>query len=101
MADVEDIDAAIVNGPGLRWATVGPHMAYHLGGGPGGIEHYLKHLGPSQERRWATLGNPALTDHVCKAIVEGVGREAQGRSIAELEAERDRNIQDILNTRKG
>ena len=29
-------------------------------GGTGGIGHYLSHLGPSQERRWQDLGNPAL-----------------------------------------
>ncbi|TIU71853.1 MAG: 3-hydroxyacyl-CoA dehydrogenase, partial [Mesorhizobium sp.] len=53
IADVSAVDAALVHGPGLRWSVIGSHMAYHLGGGPGGIEHYLKHLGPSQERRWA------------------------------------------------
>ncbi|HEU00580.1 MAG TPA: 3-hydroxyacyl-CoA dehydrogenase, partial [Aurantimonas coralicida] len=37
IATVADIDAAVVNGPGLRWATMGPHMTYHVGGGAGGI----------------------------------------------------------------
>ncbi len=100
IADVEEIDAALVHGPGLRWSTVGAHMAYHLGGGSGGIEHYLKHLGPSQERRWSTLGNPKLTPEVCEMIVEGVAREAGGRSISELEAERDRNLVAVLRARQ-
>ena len=100
IADVESIDAALVHGPGLRWSTVGAHMAYHLGGGPGGIEHYLKHLGPSQERRWSTLGHPALTPSVCGKIIDGISREAGGRTIAELAAERDRNLVAVLKARK-
>jgi 3-hydroxyacyl-CoA dehydrogenase len=90
IADVEDVDAALVNGPGLRWSVVGAHMAYHLGGGEGGIAGYLRHLGPSQERRWATLGQPQLTPDICREIIAGVERESAGRSIAQLERERDR-----------
>ncbi|HVI87720.1 MAG TPA: 3-hydroxyacyl-CoA dehydrogenase NAD-binding domain-containing protein [Dongiaceae bacterium] len=89
IADVADVDRALVNGPGLRWSVIGAHMAYHLGGGPGGIAHYLQHLGPSQERRWADLGTPKLTPEVCKLLTDGIAAEAAGRSIAELEQDRD------------
>lgn len=96
VASVEDIDAAVVHGPGLRWATIGPHLTYHVGGGPGGIGAYLDHLGESQERRWADLGTPRLTAEVKRRITEGVLREADGRSVADLEAERDRRIATAL-----
>jgi 3-hydroxyacyl-CoA dehydrogenase len=99
VANVADIDAALCNGPGLRWAVMGPHMTYHLGGGPGGIEHYLAHLGPSQVRRWASLGNPTLSSEVQKRIVEGVAEEAGDRSIQELEERRDRALLEILKSR--
>jgi carnitine 3-dehydrogenase len=99
VASVADIDAALCNGPGLRWAAMGPHMTYHLGGGPGGIEHYLSHLGPSQVRRWASLGNPTLSPEVQKQIVEGVAEEAGDRSIQELEERRDRALLEILKSR--
>jgi carnitine 3-dehydrogenase len=99
VASVADIDAALCNGPGLRWAVMGPHMTYHLGGGPGGIEHYLSHLGPSQVRRWASLGNPTLSPEVQKQIVEGVADEAGDRSIQELEERRDRGLLEILKSR--
>ena len=36
VVSVEDVDAAISQGPGLRWAIMGPIMTYHLGGGAGG-----------------------------------------------------------------
>ena len=99
IADVAAVDAALVHGPGLRWSVVGAHMAYHLGGGAGGIEHYLKHLGPSQERRWSSLGNPKLTPDLCRRIIDGVTEEAAGRSIPELEAARDANLIRILANR--
>lgn len=100
IADVAEVDAALVHGPGLRWSVIGAHMAYHLGGGPGGIAHYLDHLGPSQERRWATLGTPSLTPEVCRMLVDGIAREAAGRSVATLEAERDRGLMLALAARR-
>lgn len=100
VASVADIDAAITHGPGLRWAAVGPHLAYHLGGGEGGIRHYLEHLGPSQVRRWASLGSPSLDDGTKAAIIEGVLAEAGGRSIADLEVARDRLLQTLLRARQ-
>jgi len=79
-------------GPGLRWATMGPHLTYHLGGGEGGIRHYLAHLGPSQQKRWEALGTPVLTESLKEQIAEGVIKEAGGRSIGDLIEERDRLI---------
>lgn len=99
IADVEAVDAAMVNGPGLRLATMGPHMIYHLAGGPGGMAHYISHLGPSQQNRWNSLGTPTLDDAVQGIIVEGVEAEAAGRDIAALEAERDSALTAILKAR--
>ena len=96
IASVADIDAAVASGPGLRWAIFGPHLLYHLGGGPGGIAHYLQHLGPSQERRWAELGDPKLTAELQEKIVAGVLAEAAGRDLPALEAERDRALLALL-----
>ncbi|MCU1359251.1 MAG: 3-hydroxyacyl-CoA dehydrogenase, partial [Ilumatobacteraceae bacterium] len=45
-ASVADIDTAISQGPGLRWALLGPFATQHLSGGPAGIAHVLEHLGP-------------------------------------------------------
>ena len=99
VASVADIDAALCNGPGLRWAAMGPHMTYHLGGGEGGIRHYLDHLGPSQVRRWASLGTPELTEAVKDRIVAGVAAEAAGRPLAVLAERRDRALIEILKAR--
>ncbi len=99
IADVEAVDAALVNGPGLRWSVMGAHMTYHLGGGAGGIEHYLEHLGPSQQRRWASLGTPQLTPQICDTLIEGVKTACHGRGIPELEEERDAGLMAALKTK--
>jgi carnitine 3-dehydrogenase len=68
---------------------MGPFMTYHLGGGLGGLRHYLEHLGPSQVRRWQDLGTPTIDEALMRQAVDGVMREAAGRSIEALERERD------------
>ena len=100
VASVAEIDAALCNGPGLRWALMGPHMTYHLGGGEGGIAGYLAHLGPSQVRRWQSLGTPSLDENVQHKIIEGVAEEAAGRTIAQLEERRDEGLLSLLRARK-
>ena len=99
VASVADIDAVLCQGPGPRWAVMGAHMAYHLGGGEGGIAQYLAHLGPSQERRWASLGSPSLTEDVKARIAAGVAAEAGGLGLAELAERRDRGLIDVLRAR--
>ncbi len=100
VADVEDVDAAMIEGPGLRWSAIGPHMAYHLGGGSGGLRGYLEHLGESQVRRWSELGSPALTHEVREALIKGVEREASGRTIGSLAKQRDDLIISTLLARR-
>lgn len=99
VAGVAEVDAALCHGPGLRWALMGPHMAYHLGGGEGGIAHYLAHLGPSQARRWASLGAPDFTPEVQARIVAGIAEEARGLGVAELAERRDRGLMAVLAAR--
>ena len=98
IADVEDVDAVISNGPGLRLALLGPHMNYHLGGGEGGYRHYLEHLGPSQEARWETLGQTPLTPELKEKLIKGI--EKQNIPMAELKAKRDESLIEILKTKK-
>jgi 3-hydroxyacyl-CoA dehydrogenase len=100
-ASVADVDAGIAYGPGLRWAIMGPHLTFHLAGGEGGMTHFMPHLGvPMARDWWPLLGNPELTPAIQKQIVEGIEDEADGRTIAELAAERDRCLIAILETLK-
>jgi 3-hydroxyacyl-CoA dehydrogenase len=96
LADVEDIDRAVRYGPGLRWAFMGPFQTYHLAGGAGGIRHYFAHLGRSQAQRWSSLGTPILTKELENSVIEGVERMLGNKSVAQLEVDRDRSLQAIL-----
>ncbi|MFC4002261.1 3-hydroxyacyl-CoA dehydrogenase NAD-binding domain-containing protein [Prauserella oleivorans] len=91
-ATVEQIDTAITEGPGLRWPVHGPCLTFHLAGGEGGMAHMLDHFGPSLKAPWTRLDAPELTRELRDGMVSGCESEADGRSIAELVAERDRAI---------
>ena len=96
VASVADVDAAISEGPGLRWALMGPHLTFHLAGGTGGMPHFLAQLGPPLESWWDDLGAPRLTPEVGRALIEGVVAEADGRGIDELATARDKFLVDLL-----
>ncbi|HXZ00368.1 MAG TPA: 3-hydroxyacyl-CoA dehydrogenase NAD-binding domain-containing protein [Stellaceae bacterium] len=100
VASVADVDAAITYGPGLRWPVYGPHLTFHLAGGTGGMEHFMKHLLVPMQSWWDDLGSPEMTPAVQRKIIDGVAEEASGRSIAELAARRDRTLIAILNALK-
>ncbi|MEU6270680.1 3-hydroxyacyl-CoA dehydrogenase NAD-binding domain-containing protein [Saccharopolyspora shandongensis] len=86
------IDASITEGPGLRWPLLGPCLTFHLAGGEGGMAHMLDHFGPSLKSPWTRLEAPELTDELRDAMVQGCEEAADGRSIAELVADRDRAV---------
>ncbi|MEM6648764.1 MAG: 3-hydroxyacyl-CoA dehydrogenase NAD-binding domain-containing protein [Pseudomonadota bacterium] len=96
IADAGDVDKALKAGPGVRWAAIGVFLGYHLGGGEGGIQHYLSHLGASQEARWAALGSPQLSDDVKQKIIDQVLYAIADNSIADLEKDRDHKLIHLL-----
>ena len=95
-ATVEEIDASMVYGPGLRWALMGPCLTFHLAGGAGGMGHMLDHFGPALLEPWTRLIAPPLTPELRDRMVAGCEREAAGRSIADLERQRDEFLIDLL-----
>jgi 3-hydroxyacyl-CoA dehydrogenase len=84
-----DVDTALCWGPGLRWGVMGNMMLNHLGGGPGGIEHFFQQFAGPMTAWWKTLGSPVLIPEVQKTLTDSVHAEVGSRSIAELEAQRD------------
>jgi 3-hydroxyacyl-CoA dehydrogenase len=84
-----DVDTALSWGPGLRWGVMGNMMLNHLGGGPGGIEHFFEQFAGPMTASWKALGSPVLTPDVQKKLIDSVHIEVGSRTIEELEAERD------------
>jgi carnitine 3-dehydrogenase len=95
-ATVEQIDLSITDGPGLRWPVQGPMLTFHLAGGQGGMAHMLDHFGPSLQSPWTRLVAAELTPGLRDAVVDGCEREAAGRSIDDLVAERDAGVIAVL-----
>jgi len=95
-ATVEQIDLSITDGPGLRWAVQGPMLTFHLAGGQGGMAHMLDHFGPSLQSPWTRLVAAELTPELRNAVVDGCDREADGRTIDQLVAERDAGVIAVL-----
>jgi len=78
---------------------MGNMMLNHLGGGPGGIEHFFHQFAGPMTAWWKTLGSPVLTPEVQKMLIDSVHVEVGSRSIAELEAERDEILLGLLELR--
>jgi carnitine 3-dehydrogenase len=94
-----DVDTALSWGPGLRWGIMGNMLLNHLGGGPGGIEHFFHQFSGPMTAWWKTLGSPVLTPDVQKKLVDSVHAEVGSRTIAELEAERDEVLLGLIELR--
>ena len=95
-ASVADVDRAVTEGLGARWAVCGPHTIFHLSGGAEGMAGFLERLGPAVETWWADLGAPVLDDTTRKALVDGMTEAAQGRSPADMAQERDRRVIPVI-----
>jgi 3-hydroxyacyl-CoA dehydrogenase len=89
---VEETDAAVCYGPGLRWGVMGQSLQWHMGGGAGGINHFMEHLMDPLTGMMKALGNPQITPQLKQTIVDGVVREAANRSVDELAQEENKLI---------
>jgi 3-hydroxyacyl-CoA dehydrogenase len=98
--DVADGDTAVCWGPGLRWGVMGPNLLFHLGGGQGGMQHFLEQFTGPLAAWWKDLGKiTEFSTEVKQRLLEGVLKEAGNRSIEELERERDSMLLELLATR--
>src|SRR5262249_51371221 len=93
---VEDADAAVCYGPGPRWGVMGQSLQWHLGGGQGGIKHFIEHLLPPLMQMFKSLGVPDVNAELQRTLAEGVLREAAGRSVDQLAREENETIVELL-----
>jgi 3-hydroxyacyl-CoA dehydrogenase len=93
---VEDADIAVCYGPGLRWGVMGPSLQWHVGGGPGGIHHYMEHLMGPLTGLMKALGIPDVSDDLKQSVVDGVLREAGSLSVEQLAQEENEVLVGLL-----
>jgi 3-hydroxyacyl-CoA dehydrogenase len=100
VVDVADADTAVCWGPGLRWGVMGPSMLFHLGGGQGGIQHFMEHLSGPVATWWKDLGVFTEWPEGSKdTIAAGVTKAANGRSVDELAQMRDEVLLELVKLR--
>ncbi|UCD77589.1 MAG: hypothetical protein JSW26_19525 [Desulfobacterales bacterium] len=97
IASVEDVDKAVCAGPGLRWAIMGPHLIYHLGGGEGGMDHFIDHFGPAVKIWWESMATwTTLPPETKQVLIAGLKKEMGDRSLAEINRLRDEKLCGLL-----
>ena len=97
VATTEQIDDLMTHGFGLRWAQKGLFETYRTAGGEAGMKHFLEQFGPCLQWPWTKLTDvPDLDDELIDRIVEQSDAQAAGRSVSELEEERDANLVAML-----
>jgi 3-hydroxyacyl-CoA dehydrogenase len=96
---VADADVAVCYGPGIRWGVMGPSLQWHVGGGQGGIKHFMEHLMDPLEAMMKTLGTPEITPQLKQTVVDAVLKEAGGRSVEELAREENSVLTGLLKLR--
>jgi carnitine 3-dehydrogenase len=96
LATAEDVDTAMMYGPGPRWALLGPHMTFHLAGGDEGYGHFIDHLGPAFERMWNDLGSASFDEKLVEQLLEGVRPRVAGKTYDELVDSRNASLLQML-----
>ena len=96
---VEDADAAVSYGPGPRWGVMGPSLQWHLGGGPGGIRHFMEHLMDPLAGLMKALGSPDVTPELKKTVADGVMQMAGSRSVEQLAEEENEVLTGLFSDR--
>ena len=100
VANTQELDDAIIYGPGLRWAIMGTCLTYHLAGGNSGMRHMLEQFGPALKLPWTKLKAPELSDELIEKMVTGTALQAGTKSIEELEKLRDNCLIEIIQALK-
>ncbi|GAA5075256.1 3-hydroxyacyl-CoA dehydrogenase NAD-binding domain-containing protein [Streptomyces similanensis] len=96
VVSLEELDRVVTHSIGLRWATVGPFLAFHLGGGHGGLRKWLGTLGSGLERGWEELGRPAMDEATVTSLIEQAEAAYGTRSYEEWVRVRDARQTAIL-----
>ena len=94
-ASTQDLDDAIIYGPGLRWSLMGTFLTFHLAGGESGMKHMLEQFGPALKLPWTKLKAPKLTDNLKKKIIQGTKIQSKNKSIKNLSNLRDNFLIDL------
>jgi hypothetical protein len=78
---------------------MGPNLLWHIGGGEGGIQHFMEHLMDPLAVMMKNLGNPQVTNELKQTIIKGVMQEAENRPVEQLAQEENEILLQLINLR--
>ncbi len=96
---VEDLDATVKHGLGLRWSFMGPFETIDLNA-PGGVADYVKRYGALYEEVQNEQNTIVLTDEIVEDIEEARRRKLPEAQLQARGAWRDRRLMALLAHKK-
>jgi 3-hydroxypropionate dehydrogenase (NADP+) len=109
VASIEDVEKALYQGLGLRWAMMGPFITFYLAD-PGGLEQAIIKLKEAFESVWRDIATwtqippphilKALNDNT-KVLVKTLIEKRGLKDLAELPKWRDKTLLRLIKAREG
>jgi 3-hydroxyacyl-CoA dehydrogenase len=100
VATCAELDAAVSDGCGMRWALFGPAFVYLLQGGPGGMAWALDQFDPGRIPDWSHNAYPEITADLKQRLDEQTAEQAAGRTLEEWEALRDEFLVRVIELKR-
>lgn len=99
VCSAEDIDIAITNGPGLRWAILGPYLNMQLANQQG-FKAAMHHLGEPMSEWWADMKPFTLSEDKIDLLNEQTQKILDKLGDKDIRTLRDAALIDILKMRE-
>ncbi|MCA0425132.1 MAG: hydroxylacyl-CoA dehydrogenase [Proteobacteria bacterium] len=96
VVDIRTLDQIVLNSLGPRWASVGPLLAGHFGGGPGGLAGIVEHI---LNKLAAGMGIAPVSDATIKTLGKLVNEAYPPEDMPRLAKMRDERTEAILDFR--
>ncbi|AXI02982.1 3-hydroxyacyl-CoA dehydrogenase NAD-binding domain-containing protein [Aquirhabdus parva] len=91
---VDELDEIVTRSLGLRWATGGPFVSFHMGGGPKGFTGFIDHFSWGMQLLWlqSKFSPVFFSTELKEKLLNQISASFGKKSLTELEADRDRCI---------
>ena len=99
VCSAEDIDIAITNGPGLRWAIYGPYLNMQLANQQG-FKTAMHHLGAPMTEWWSDMHAYELSEEKIEHLAAQTQDFIEKLGDFDIQAKRDQALIEILSMRK-
>lgn len=95
-----DLDRVVESSMGPRWAVAGPFKSYHMGGGAGGLEAFIKNIGGTIQSCWDDAGKENFGEGWEENVIRQT-KEAYGEVKNSDFKKRDDATREVLAAGKG